>query len=119
MLRRPPFGEPEQPSAELGLVMLGVHPEVGLELAGAELVAGVGVADQAGGAFGDPGVTPGIEAFQGPVVLEVLEGAVGLADLRDVAGIEEVDDLGSVASRRGPDAAGRAERCPSGARSIA
>ena len=104
-LRGPPLGEAEQPAAELRLVVVRVHPEVGLELAGAELVAGVGVAHEAGGTLRHPGVARGVEALHGPVVLEVVDGAVGLADLGDVAGAEQVDDLGEVAARRGADAA--------------
>ena len=103
-----PLGEPQQPSAEFGLVELRVDPEVGLQVAGAELVTGVRVADQAVGPFGHPGVAARVETLHGPVVLEVLQRAVGLTDLGDVAGVEEVDDLRSVAPRGGPDAAGRA-----------
>ena len=56
---RPALGEPEQAARQLGLVVLRVHPQVGLELAGAELVAGVGVPDQPARALRDPGVARG------------------------------------------------------------
>ena len=40
------LGQAQQPCGELRLTVLRVDPEVGLELAGAELVAGVRVADE-------------------------------------------------------------------------
>ncbi len=110
---RAPLGEPQQPPAELRLVVVRVDPEVGLQLAGAELVTGVGVADQTTRPFGDPGVMPRVEAFHRPVVLEILERAVRLSRLRHVAGVEEVDDLRGVSPRGGPDAA-RCAQCADG-----
>jgi len=91
----------------------GVHPQVGLQLAGAELVAGVRVADETLVVLdGDPRVAGEREALHAPVALDVVGRRVGFSDLGDVAGVEQVDDLGQVAARGRSDVAGTALMAP-------
>src|SRR5674476_1012061 len=54
----------------------------------------------------DPRVAGELEALHAPVALDVVGRRVGFSDLGDVAGVEQVDDLGQVAARGRSDVAG-------------
>ena len=101
------LGQVEQALRQSRLVVLGVYPQVGLQLAGAELVADVRIADQAPVADSrDPRVAGQHEALHVPVAFDVVGDRVGVPHLGHVAGVEQVDDLGQVAARGWSDVAG-------------